>query len=409
MSPTASSSASVASGLAHVAALSFLAARLAPPLGFWVTLAGGVALARASQRCGMRQGYGASLAAVLEVLAIVGPARGGVSLTQALSAPLLGRLEGRGVGRAWQVLVCMAVRFAYHALAYAFFIWVILGGIEAYAGTYDSLLGRIPGLPDGPTAALGATAIGLAAWGVFASTVQVQVYARGLHRWPQDGQPGPQAPPAQASGAEARPFDPRAVALATLIGFAVLLAGTRTPVLAAAALWLGGAWLVTRAGASVLPATGVLALLLAVGAGAFTLLGGMGLTLALERASRAALLVLVAGWLRGAAGFAGLREVTRRSLGRLRRLPAVPEAVAVLDDLGTARVMGASAQGLVSSLRSVPPHPLPVVDAVLAWVSGEARRFRPSAAPQALGLRLRARDGALVASAFLPALGFLVG
>ena len=82
-------------GPAHVAVVSFLAARAAPTGGFWIALAGGVALARVAERRGARAGFGASVAAMLETVAIIGPARFGIPFTQAATAPLLGRLEAR--------------------------------------------------------------------------------------------------------------------------------------------------------------------------------------------------------------------------------------------------------------------------------------------------------------------------
>ena len=81
------------SGPAHVATVSFLASRAAPTGGFWVALAGGVALARVAERRGLRQGYGASVAATLESVAIMGPARFGVPFTQAITAPRAGPLR----------------------------------------------------------------------------------------------------------------------------------------------------------------------------------------------------------------------------------------------------------------------------------------------------------------------------
>src|SRR5687767_3808130 len=83
-------------GPAHVGVVSFLAARAAPTGGFWIALAGGVALARVAERRGARVGFGASAAAMLETVAIIGPARFGVPLTQAISAPILGRMHARG-------------------------------------------------------------------------------------------------------------------------------------------------------------------------------------------------------------------------------------------------------------------------------------------------------------------------
>ena len=89
----------VPSGPAHVAVVSFLAARAAPAGGFWIALAGGVALARVAERRGARLGFGASVAAMLETVAIIGPARIGIPLTQAATAPMLGRWRPAGGGR----------------------------------------------------------------------------------------------------------------------------------------------------------------------------------------------------------------------------------------------------------------------------------------------------------------------
>src|SRR6476646_6355862 len=62
-------------GLAHVAAVSFLAARLAPSGAFWLALAGGAAVARESDLRGLRAGYAGSAAAMLQTVAMVGPLR----------------------------------------------------------------------------------------------------------------------------------------------------------------------------------------------------------------------------------------------------------------------------------------------------------------------------------------------
>ena len=172
----------VPSGPAHVAVVSFLAARAAPTGGFWVALAGGVALARVAERRGARLGFGASVAAMLETVAIIGPARFGMPLTQAITAPMLGRLEARGWARPSQVLACAALRLLHNTATTAFFIWVITGGLDAYAGTYDAL-GRRLGLEVGTADALVLTAVGLVAWAAFASAVQVLVYRRGLRAW----------------------------------------------------------------------------------------------------------------------------------------------------------------------------------------------------------------------------------
>ncbi len=388
-------------GPAHVATVSFLASRAVPSGGFWVALAGGTALARVAQRRGAREGYGASVAATLETVAIMGPARFGVPFTQALSAPLLGSMEGRGVRALGQFLACAAIRVLSNSAGTAFFIWVIAGGLDAYAGTYDALAERVGlSVSEGETLLL--TGAGLLAWGAFASAVQVGVYRRGLRDWPAGGEEPVPAPVAD-DGPDRGRFDPRAVALAAAVAFGLLLSGTAWPLLGACAAWLVVAWLTCRPDASALPTGLVLTGLLAGGALVFGLTAGLGVDESLRRASRAALLVLVATWLRAAAHAPGLREVARRALGRLRRLPAAPEAARTLDSIGSEGRLTAAGRALLDSLSGVRRRPLPVMDAVLSWVAAEAARYSPGAPVAPLALRARAADVVLVVLAAAPA------
>jgi hypothetical protein len=394
-------------GPAHVGVVSFLAARAAPTGGFWIALAGGVALARVAERRGARLGFGASAAAMLETVAIIGPARFGVPLTQALSAPILGRLHARGVGFWPQLAACATVRLLHNAATTAFFIWVITGGLDAYAGTYDAI-GRRVGLEVGTADALALTFAGLLAWAAFASTVQVLVYRRGLRAWAEeaparDHDAAVAEVPAPASSAR-RVFDARAVAVAAVVGFVLLLAGTAWALLGAVALWLAVAWVVSRPEREPLRAGLLFAAILAGGAFVFALGGGLGLETALRRASRAALLVLVATWLRAAAGAEGLREVSRRALGRLRRLPSAPEAAAVLDSIASEGRLAAAGRSLAARLSSSANRPLPLLDAVLTWVIAESAALRPTAGARSLVLRARPRDWALMATAATPVL-----
>jgi len=396
----------VPSGPAHVAVVSFLAARAAPAGGFWIALAGGVAVARVAERRGARLGFGASAAAMLETVAIIGPARLGIPLTQALTAPLLGRLEARGWRPAAQMLVCAAVRLVHNAATTAFFIWVITGGLDAYAGTYDAI-GRRVGIEIGSADALALTLAGLLAWAAFASVVQVLVYRRGLARWDEleaQLEPAPEPPAATpAAPSRGRRFDPRAVALAACVAFVLLLVSTAWTLLAAVGLWLVVAWLVARPDREPLRAGLLFAALLAGGAFAFGLGGGLGLDVAARRALRAGLLVMTATWLRGAAGADGLREVSRRVLGRLRRLPSAPEAGLVLDQIASEGRLAAAARSLEGQLRGVPKRVVPFVDAVLGWVVTEAAAVRP-AGRHALALSAGPLDALLVLAAVLPTL-----
>jgi hypothetical protein len=400
----------VPAGPARVAVVSFLAARAAPSGGFWIALAGGVALARVAEQRGARLGFGASVAAMLETVAIIGPARFGIPLTQAATAPLLGRLEARGVGVALQALACGAIRLVHNTATTAFFIWIVTGGLDAYAGTYDSL-GRRVGIEIGTADALVLTAAGLLAWAVFASVVQVLVYRRGLRNWESP------VPAAKAASAEPPPgarvaavrgprrFDPRAITVAAAVAFALLLASTDWLLLAGVSAWLAAAWAVSRGDRDPVATGLVFAAILALGAFLFTLGGGLGLDMALRRAARAALLVLVATWLRAAAGAEGLRDVARLALGRLRRVPAAREAAEVLDGIASEGRLAAAARTLVAELGEVRMRPMAVLDAVLGWVVREAASFRPQAPPaRTAALAAGPLDGVLVLLAAAPVL-----
>jgi hypothetical protein len=411
----ATATSTVPSGPAHVAVVSFLAARAAPAGGFWIALAGGVAIARVAERRGARLGFGASIAAMLETVAIIGPARLGIPLTQAATAPMLGRLEARGWRPLPQILACAAIRLLHNTATTAFFIWVITGGLDAYAGTYDAI-GRRLGVEIGSADALALTLAGLLAWAAFASTVQVLIYRRGLASWDglaheSDVDPAiggkRQAREPAAGGATApqeRRFDPRAISLAAAVAFGLLLASTDWALLAAVALWLTVAWGAARPDKQPLRAGLLFAALLSGGAFAFALGGGLGLDVAARRAARAALLVLTATWLRGAAGADGLREVSRRALGRLRRLPALPEASLVLDQIASEGRLAAAARTLEQQLRGVPKRAMPFVDAVLHWVVREANRPHTPAPRRAIELSARPADLVLLIAAVLPAL-----
>jgi hypothetical protein len=391
-------------GLAHVATVSFLASRALPSSGFWVALAGGVAIARAGARRGLRWGYGGSIAAMLQTVALIGPARIGVPLTQALTAPLLGVLHARGATVAWQMLVCGTIRLLQNAVTGAFVIVVLTGGFDVYVDTYDSVAGWLPLVPEGETAALVAILAGLVGWAVFASVVQVLVYRRGLLAWPVGEDPLHVHPEDAPSDAPARGrVDPRAGVLSAALAVGLLRASFSWVMLGGVAAWLVVASLTCRGDREVVPTGALLAGMLAFAVFVATMLGGLGLEEAVARAARAGLLVAVATWLRAAAGATGLREVSRRGLGRLRRVPSAREAALVMDDLGTGRQLGSAARGVLKALNDVEHRPVPVLDAVLGWVAAEARRFRLGAAEPPLRLHVRGIDFALVTLTVAPA------
>jgi hypothetical protein len=392
-------------GLAHVATASFLASRITPSGGFAVALAGGVAIARTAERWGARVGFGASLAAMLQTVAIMGPLRFTIPLTQAVSAPLLGAMEAARRSTLAQFAVTFAIRTIQNLIGLIFYVLVI-AGIDAYFESFSRILGLIPFMPDSDTAVTVGSIALFMAWGIGATIIQVLVYQRGLRRWPADPpapDPATEAERAEAVAAveeyerpAARHFDPRAVVLAAAVAFAILLTGTWWPMLGAVALWLAVAWALSRGNSAVvrpgLILTGVIMLSTLIPG----LVGGIGIELTARRMVRAGLLVLVATWMGYAAGEEGLREVFRRVLRRLQRLPSLREAGTILDGLGSTAGLAASGRRLIERVKGVEPEVLPLTDAVLDWVAGESDRHAPGRPALAPHLRARSRDGALV-------------
>jgi hypothetical protein len=283
-------------------------------------------------------------------------------------------------------------------LTFAFTLFVLTGGVDVYTKSYEKVTGWTGFLPQGQAAALVLTGLGIVAWTAFASVVQVVVYRRGLARWPEgalaagDREPEPLDPPAGR-------FDPRAVALAAAIAFALLLLGLSWALLGAVVAFLAIAALAGGGDRSVVRTGVALALLLGAGVFVFTLIGGLGADEALRRGLRALLFVLAATWLRAAAGASGLREVSRRALGRLGRIPPAREAAAVMDELGSGKQLAPAVRSVFDVLRATPVRPIPVVDAVLGWVVAESRGFRRAAPGAPMFLRAHLRDVALVALA----------
>jgi len=395
-------------GLAHVATVSFLASRAAPSLQFFFALGGGIALARSAERGGARTGYGTALASMLQTVAVMGPARINAPLTQAITAPMMGRLQARGAHPLTEFLGCLALRLVHYAVLLAAFIFVILGGIDEFTGSYETLTGWLGIVPQGPVAALAVTAAGQFLWAIFFSAIQVAAYRRALADWPLAAPPVAE-PPAPGTYAErgAGRFDPRAIVIAALVATALLLASTSWPLLLGVAAWLIPAWLVCKPDHDAVPLGLVLAGMLAFAALTGGLLSGAGLELTLRRVLRAILLVAVATWMRAAAGPGGLREAFRRALRRLRRVPCVKEAAAQMEGLDPGPRLVAAARAAADRLADVPLAPVPLVDAVIAWVAAESADYRPGSGPARPRLRLRAPDALLVALTLTPALALL--
>ncbi|HEY1511473.1 MAG TPA: hypothetical protein VGF93_20865 [Solirubrobacteraceae bacterium] len=391
-------------GLAHVAAVSFLAARVAPSGAFWLALAGGTAVAREADLRGVRAGYASSAAAMLQTVAMVGPLRLSAPLTQALSAPLLGGMHARG--RRWlsMLVVCLAIRLAIYAALTSFTVFVLLGP-AGYAGSFDALFGWLPLLPEGLAGALLITAIANLVSAVFFSTIQVVLYRRALSAWPEPAAAQPPRSAAPPSPVERSGADPRMVVAVAAAVTTVLLFTHSWIVLSAVTVWLAGAAVLARDGDREVAKIGLLlAVMLAAGTLIASLVGGLSINEAASRTVRAALLVLVATWMRVAAGSGGLREAFRRGLLAIRRLPGAEDAAHLLSDLDSGRLLAGSATALQDRLRGVRRRPIAVADAVLGWVAQEAQAIGPEHADATKAvLTIRLRDATLAASVLLPA------
>ena len=123
---------------------------------------------------------------------------------------------------------CLALRLVHYAVLLAAFIYVILGGIDEFTGSYETLTGWLGIVPQGPESGAGrhrrrADAVG---------DVLQRGAGRGLPAragaWPdatrrrRAAAPAAPAAPERGSGR----FDPRAIVLAAFVATALLLAST---------------------------------------------------------------------------------------------------------------------------------------------------------------------------------------
>lgn len=366
-------------GLSHVASCSFLASRLAPSGAFWAALGGGVALARIAAQRGPRLGYGASLAAVVQTVALIGPARVSGPLTQALNAPVMGHLQARGASRAARVGAGLAIRYVHYVLVNVAFVILVIGGLHEYVATYDRVAGFLRVLPKGQVWAIGFTIAISIVYGLAFTVIQMLTYERALGRWPEpETSPGALAPP---TGPGQHVGIGSVVALVlTLAAWVVLLALLRWPVLAAIGGGLAVAVLATRAwrgGRDTWTIGLSLAVVLAVGALGPALIGAVEWDGALKRAVRAGLLVLTATWARQAVGTDELREVARRILRRLAWIPSAREAADLTRRLESDARLAPAGKDLLERLNVVELKPAPVADALTDWIIDESRAYRP--------------------------------
>lgn len=359
--------------------MSFLAGRVTPVGPFWVSLAGGIALARIGARTGARGGYGAALAVMTETVAVMGPARISGPVTQALSAPLLGAMSARGRGTGALLAACLAIRLAHYAVLTAFFLTVVVGGIDAYVDSYDRIVELTGGLL--PTGTAAAIVLGLAsnlAGAVFFSVVQVVVYRRALAG---EARVAGSAPPPAVRPASRSPRALVALVWAVVASWVLLLALPTWPVLAVVgAAVLAGTLAVGRSRRRAMQVGAGLGLALALGALGPGILGAVPLDDAARRAVRALLLVTSASLVQAFAGADGMRRLAAGALSALRRLPAAREAAALAPVLRADRRVVPASLDLVARVREAAPSPRRLAGVVIAWVDDESRRGPPGPA-----------------------------
>lgn len=360
-------------GLATVAALAFLAARVVPG-GFVVALVGGVPIARAGQRQGLRAGFATGIAGLIETIAVMGPARLIIPLPHVLSGPILGVLYARRARFAALAAAGAAVRLALYLASFAFYVYVVVGA-DAFLGTYEQVRETLGGwLPAGAGGAVLGVVVFNAVWSLIAGAIQAWVVTRGLSRWQEPGEAvAPVAVVPEESGAPR--LDGRAVIGAAAIAFVALLATTRPAVLAVVVVWLVAVWVIARAEPRALLTGLGLAVPLAISTLGFGLVGGLGLTVVLPRTLRVSLIVFTAVWLRAAAGPAGIRDTSMRAMRRLQWAPTLALSSAVLGESAGAGDFGGAIRRLGKGLAATGRRPREVTHATLDWVAEESDRL----------------------------------
>ena len=314
-------------------------------------------------------------------------------------------MHARGRRPFTQFLAALVIRLVHYTILTAFAVLILLGP-KAYAGTYQTLFGWIPGLPGGLAGALILTAIGNVFFAIVFSALQVAFYRHALFGWTarvpeRSGSHREVLAPEQM---ESGGTDPRVALVAATLVTIVLLVSHSWIVLGAVAAWLAVASTMARyRDRDVIRVGLLLALIVAVGTLAASLIGGLGIDDAASRAVRGALLVMVPTWLRLAAGSAGLREAFRRMLMHLGRIPGANEAAEILRELDSGALLEGSAKALRERLRGVSAEPMKIVNAVLVWAADKAESL-PIHEPQhaVSQLHLRARDATLVFSGPAP-------
>lgn len=170
-----------------LAGVLFFAGRYLPG-GFIVAFFGALPLALLAYRHGLKTGVVGASATLVLLFALGGTAGLSESVPHALSGPLMGALLRGGGGLAACSLTGIGVRILYYPPVFFFYVYLILGGVEAFieaSGGLLELLDRYLGVLGVSLQSVGAINLFLAflvLWSVVAGILQALVVAFFIRR-----------------------------------------------------------------------------------------------------------------------------------------------------------------------------------------------------------------------------------
>jgi hypothetical protein len=168
-------------------AVLFLVGRYLPG-GFVVAFFGAVPLALLAYRHGLMAGAVGASAALVVLFALGGSVGLSDSVPHAVSGPLMGALIRNGSGWVSCALAGLGVRLLYYPPVFFFYVYLVLGGVEAFAEASKSLLGFLDqylgvlGISLQGVGAIGLFLVFLVVWSAVAGILQSLVVSFFLRR-----------------------------------------------------------------------------------------------------------------------------------------------------------------------------------------------------------------------------------
>ena len=158
--------------------LLFVAGRYLPG-GFVVAFFGALPLALLAFRRGPKTGALGAAAALLLLFVLAGPSGVSLSAPHAASGPLMGALLRAGRGTPACALAGAVVRLLYYPPVFFFYVYLVLGGVEAFVDSsgellnlLDRSLGTVVGVSLSSIGPMNLFVLFLALWSVVAGVMQ---------------------------------------------------------------------------------------------------------------------------------------------------------------------------------------------------------------------------------------------